>query len=68
MRRGDPGEQLGHADVQVTARHYARWIGGEQYREPMHLSVGEVPADFDETVAVFDESADLVDVGAAPEG
>ncbi|MBW2270656.1 MAG: hypothetical protein JRH16_18990 [Deltaproteobacteria bacterium] len=37
--------QLGHADVAVTARHYARWIEGDGYRDPMRLEPGEVPAD-----------------------
>jgi integrase len=37
--------QLGHADVGVTARHYARWAGGDGYRDPMRLEAGEVPAD-----------------------
>lgn len=37
---------LGHSDVAVTARHYARWIGGAEYRDPMTLAPGEVPADF----------------------
>ena len=38
--------QLGHADVAVTARHYAKWIGGQVYREPFQLRPGDVPADF----------------------
>jgi integrase len=37
--------QLGHADLNVTTRHYARWCGDDEYREPMRLGVGEVPAD-----------------------
>lgn len=37
--------QLGHADVQVTARHYARWCGGFEYRSPMLVGPGELPAD-----------------------
>ncbi len=37
--------QLGHSDVAVTARHYARWAGGGFYREPMPIEQGEVPAD-----------------------
>jgi integrase len=24
--------QLGHADVAVTAKHYAAWCGGDEYR------------------------------------
>jgi integrase len=42
---GYVSKQLGHADVAVTARHYARWVGGDFYREPMPLESGEVPAD-----------------------
>ena len=37
--------QLGHADWSVTARHYARWTGGNYYIEPELLQPGEVPAD-----------------------
>ena len=37
--------QLGHSDVSVTARHYARWIEDDRYREPMTLEPNEVPAD-----------------------
>jgi hypothetical protein len=37
--------QLGHADVAITARHYARWCGGDEYRPPIPLADGEVPAD-----------------------
>ncbi len=37
-------EQLGHANPQVTARHYARWVG-EEYREPLTLRDGEVASD-----------------------
>ena len=29
----------------MTARSYARWAGGDEYREPMQLLPGEVPAD-----------------------
>jgi len=38
-------KQLGHADVGVTARHYARWAEGAAYRDPMLRLPGEVPAD-----------------------
>jgi len=37
--------QLGHGDVAVTARHYATWAGGDEYRDPPRLHPGEVPAD-----------------------
>ena len=29
----------------VTEKHYAKWIGDDDYREPMRLQEGEVPAD-----------------------
>ena len=45
MQLGYVSSQLGHSDVAVTARHYARWIEGDRYREPMVMEVGEVPAD-----------------------
>ena len=39
-------KQLGHADLSVTAKHYARWCGADdEYREPMPLQDGEIPAD-----------------------
>ena len=38
-------DQLGHADEGVTRRHYARWCAEGEYREPMRLRPGEVPAD-----------------------
>jgi len=50
------GVQLGHADVAVTAHHYARWIGGVEYREPLRLAPGELPADF---LARLEEPAPL---------
>jgi integrase len=37
--------QLGHANAQVTADHYARWLGGADYQTPEVLAPGEVPAD-----------------------
>jgi integrase len=45
VQLGYVSQQLGHADVAVTARHYARWAGGDMYRQPMTLATGEVPAD-----------------------
>jgi len=45
VQLGYVSQQLGHADVAVTARHYARWCGGDVYRDPMPLEAGEVPAD-----------------------
>ena len=29
----------------MTARHYARWAGGDAYRDPLQLEAAEVPAD-----------------------
>ncbi len=46
VQLGYVSKQLGHADVGITSRHYARWAGGENYRAPMQLRRGEVPADF----------------------
>ena len=37
--------QLGHESACVTEKHYAKWIGDDDYREPMPLEEGEVPAD-----------------------
>ena len=45
MNAAEASHQLGHADVAVTARHYARWTGGDEYRDPVRLLPGEVPAD-----------------------
>jgi hypothetical protein len=45
VQLGYVSAQLGHADVAVTARHYARWIEDDHYREPMQIEPGEVPAD-----------------------
>jgi hypothetical protein len=39
------GRQLGHADVSVTARYYARWAGGGAYRLPLEVAEDEVSAD-----------------------
>lgn len=45
IQLGYISEQLGHADVATTARHYARWAGGKAYRLPLEVLAGEVPAD-----------------------
>ena len=49
-------KELGHADIAVTARHYARWCGGDVYRDPMPLLPGEVPADL--LARVVEEAAE----------
>ncbi len=38
-------KQLGRGRIEVTQRHYAKWIGDDDYREPMRLREGEVVAD-----------------------
>jgi len=43
---GYVSRQLGHADLSVTAQHYAKWAGGDDYRDPLLRQPGEVPADF----------------------
>ena len=43
---GYVSRQLGHADLAVTAQHYAKWAGGDDYRDPLLRRPGEVPADF----------------------
>lgn len=45
VQLGYVSQQLGHADVAVTARHYAKWVGGGEYRQPITIDPGEVPAD-----------------------
>jgi len=45
IQLGYVSRQLGHSDVSVTARHYARWAGGDAYRSPLEVHEGEVPAD-----------------------
>ena len=45
VQLGYVSQQLGHADVAVTARHYAKWAAGTEYREPVMPGPDEVPAD-----------------------
>jgi len=45
IQLGYISRQLGHSDVATTARHYARWTGGDGYRAPFELEDGQVPAD-----------------------
>ena len=46
VQLGYVSTQLGHADVAVTARHYARYVGsGADYIEPPTLARHELPAD-----------------------
>jgi len=37
VQLGYVSSKLGHSDVAVTARHYAKWAGGEMYRGPIRL-------------------------------
>ena len=48
---GYVSRQLGHSDVSVTARHYARWAGGDAYRAPIEVGEGEMPADLPSRLA-----------------
>ena len=43
---GYVSKQLGHAGIEITSKHYAKWAGGDDYREPLRRKPGEVPADF----------------------
>ncbi len=45
VQLGYVSTQLGHADFGVTVRHYAKWVGGDEYRAALTLEPGEVPAD-----------------------
>ena len=45
VQLGYVSSQLGHSDVSVTARHYARWAGGDAYGTPLEVREDEVPAD-----------------------
>ncbi len=45
MQLGYVSQQLGHGDVAVTARHYARWVANDVYRGSLEVGEGEVPAD-----------------------
>jgi integrase len=45
VQLGYVSRQLGHSDVSITARQYARWAGGDAYRSPLEVREGEVPAD-----------------------
>jgi integrase len=45
VQLGYISKQLGHAGVAVTSQHYAKWAGGDEYRAPLALRPGEVPAD-----------------------
>lgn len=59
---GYVSEQLDHADVSVTAQHYERWVGGSQYREPIALGDGEVPADLLSRIGDQESEKTLVSV------
>ena len=37
--------QLGHSKPTITADHYAKWCGGDDYRDPLAPRYGELPAD-----------------------
>ena len=58
VQLGYVSKQLGHADVGVTAKHYARWCGDESYRSPLAVAPGEVPADLLARLAASVEGAE----------
>jgi len=64
VQLGYVSQQLGHSDVAVTARHYAKWCGGNLYREPMPLLPGELPADLLARVIESPQSPLSLDSGA----
>ena len=37
--------QLGHGNIGVTERHYARWMDEDGYKNPWQVSDGQVPTD-----------------------
>ena len=45
VQLGYVSQHLGHSDVSVTARQYARWAGGDGYRNALRVRDGEVSAD-----------------------
>jgi hypothetical protein len=45
VQLGYVSSQLGHSDVSVTARHYAKWIEDDRYRETLMLEPDEVPSE-----------------------
>jgi hypothetical protein len=65
VQLGYVSRQLGHADVTTTARHYAKWIDAEEYRAPMPLEPGEVPADLLARLADCSQSAHNDEVESA---
>ena len=53
--------QLGHSSTRTTERHYAKWIHGDDYQDPVRLSPRDLPADilgvhFDPVLTPFSES------------
>ena len=48
--------QLGHADVAITAKSYAKWCHGDHYVDPIPLAPNELPADLLVRVAGRSES------------
>jgi len=68
VQLGYISEQLGHANVAVTAQHYARWAGGKAYRRPLEVQDCEVPADLIARIEVIESphsSPQLDEIGAS---
>jgi integrase len=60
--------QLGHADVSVTAKHYARWTGGDEYTAPRVVGPDEVPADLLSRIEGESRRPSLTPPAKAPKG
>ena len=45
VQLGYVSRQLGHATPVVTTDHYAKWCGGDDYRDPVPVEEGELPSD-----------------------
>ncbi len=45
MQAGQVSLQLGHSNVGITERHYARWMAQDGYRNPWQVPTGALPVD-----------------------
>jgi len=58
--------QLGHGDVAVTAKHYARWTGGDEYTAPRIVGPDEVPADLLSRIEAESRHPNLTPAASGP--
>ncbi|MEE8556358.1 MAG: tyrosine-type recombinase/integrase [Myxococcota bacterium] len=59
-------KQLGHSSIATTEKHYAKWCHGDDYQDPIRLSLSELPADLlgyrnDPRLTPIQETGDRVD-------